>query len=113
MCFSPILILMKAIKFFLASMLTLASFSLFAEGYAIYADKIRELERRGHIHSADAEQALYALKVRDRYTNAKMRNASRSVASAIGPASSKAPKKSQKVIKFINEPIEVSLSNNQ
>lgn len=80
-----------------------ASGTSFADGYSLYADKIYELERQGHINHEDAQERVFELSLRDNKKSLAMRNAARGVASAISQ---------RKVIKITNEPIEVSLSKN-
>lgn len=89
------------ITLFLCALLLASQAS--ADGYALYADKIHELERQGHINSQDATDKILTLKLRGQNEAEELKNQARGVASAIGR---------KKVIRFVNEPIEVSLPKN-
>ena len=74
-----------------------------ADGYALYADKIFQMEEQGHIEAADAQAEVYKLKLREENHSNTLAEQARGVASALS---------AKKTIKITNKPIEVSLSKN-
>lgn len=92
--------MMRSLKNLFLFLVFMAPFHAHGSEMELYEDKIIALEKNGHIETLEAQKKLYKLKVKTSSDQSNLKNQARGVASAI---------KAQKVIKFVNDPIEVSV----